>query len=478
MQRTSGRMVRRFCSNTERKVRMTLSRKAKSLPEGFNPITDGVIWKQLLVFFFPILLGTFFQQLYNTADAVIVGQFVGKEALAAVGGATGTILSIIVNLLVGVASGTTVIVAQFYGARNYEGVGRAVHTSVALSLAGGAVLMVIGLLISDWALTAMGTTPDVMDYASTYLRIYFLGTIPSFLYNTGAGILRAVGDTKRPLYYLIAACLLNIVLDLIFVAGLGMEVLGVALATILSQTLSAVLTCISLIRAKGPYRVFVKRIRFYKQELKSVLFVGIPAGLQSNMYAISNLLIQAGVNSFGTDTMAAWTAFGKIDGFFWMISGAFGIAITTFAGQNYGAGRIDRVRRSTWICAGMQSGVAVFMSVFMCSCAPWLIRIFTQDEAVIQIGLVMAWYMMPFYICFVLVEVLSGAIRGCGDALRPMIIVGLGVCLFRVVWMFVALPIRHELDSILVSYPVSWVITSLLFLAYYKWGHWADRAKR
>ena len=446
-------------------------KRAAARPD-YNPITEGVVWKQLLIFFFPILFGTFFQQLYNTADAVIVGQFMGKEALAAVGGATGTLLSVIVNLLVGIASGTTVVVAQLYGARNTDGVRRAVHTSVAMSLAGGAILMVIGLICADWALAAMGTTTDVMGYASTYLRVYFLGTIPSFLYNVGSGILRAIGDTKRPLYYLIAACMLNIVLDIVFVALLGMGVLGVALGTILSQTLSAVLTFITLFRTKEAHQVILRQVRFHKAEFKSILLVGIPAGLQSNMYAISNILIQSGINSFGTDTMAAWTAFSNLDGFFWMISVAFGIAITTFAGQNYGAGRIDRVHRSVKVCTGMEAGAAVFMSILMCTCAPWLIRIFTQDEAVIEIGLVMMQYMMPFYIAFVLIEVLSGAIRGCGEALRPMLLVGGGVCLFRVIWMFVALPIRHELGVILVSYPISWVLTSLLFLIYYKRGRW------
>ena len=256
--------------------------------------------------------------------------------------------------------------------------------------------MVIGLICADWALAAMGTTTDVMGYASTYLRVYFWVQFRLFYTNVGSGILRAIGDTKRPLYYLIAACMLNIVLDIVFVALLGMGVLGVALGTILSQTLSAVLTFITLFRTKEAHQVILRQVRFHKAEFKSILLVGIPAGLQSNMYAISNILIQSGINSFGTDTMAAWTAFSKLDGFFWMISGAFGIAITTFAGQNYGAGRIDRVHRSVKVCTGMEAGAAVFMSILMCTCATWLIRIFTQDEAVIEIGLVMMQYMMPF----------------------------------------------------------------------------------
>lgn len=435
-----------------------------------NPITEGVIWKQLLVFFFPILLGTFFQQLYNTADAIIVGRFVGKEALAAVGGATGTLINVIVNLFVGIASGATVVVAQQCGAGNLAGMRRAVHTSAALAVWGGAVLTVIGLVLAKPALAAMGTPADVMDFAATYLRIYFLGVIPSFIYNVGSGILRAVGDTKRPLYFLITACLLNIVLDLVFVAGMGLGVTGVALGTILSQLVSAVLTALSLMHTTRAFRLIPAEIRFHKNALKSILLVGIPAGLQSNMYAISNLLIQAGINSFGTDAVAAWTAFGKVDGFFWMICGAYGIAITTFVGQNYGAGLIDRVKKSVRVCMGMTSATAVLLSVLVYTFAAPLLGIFTNDPAVLQYGLEMVRYMVPYYVAFVGIEILSGAIRGCGDAVKPMIITGTGVCLLRVVWLLALLPLRHELSTILVSYPVSWVLTTLLFFIYYKRG--------
>ena len=438
----------------------------------YNPITDGVIWKQLLVFFFPILLGTFFQQLYNTADAVIVGQFVGKQALAAVGGVTGTLINVIVNLFVGVASGTTVVVAQQYGAQNFAGVRRTVHTSLAMALVGGAGLMALGLVFARAALVAMGTPSDVLEHASVYLRVYFIGTIPSFIYNVGAGVLRAVGDTKRPLYFLAAACSLNIVLDLVFVVGMNMGVLGAALGTIMSQLLSAVLTMMALMRTTRVYRVILSEIRFSAHALRAVLAVGIPAGLQSNMYAISNIIIQTGINSFGTDTAAAWTAFGKIDGFFWMISGAYGIAITTFAGQNFGAGLMGRVRKSVRVCSAMTIGTSIAVSVLVCAFAAPLLGIFTSDAAVLDIGLTMIYHMSPFYFTFVLVEILSGAIRGCGDALRPMLITGSGICLLRVIWLLVLLPLRHELTTILYSYPISWALTSALFLVYYRRGHW------
>ena len=248
-----------------------------------NQITEGVIWKQLLYFFFPILFGTFFQQLYNTADAVIVGQFVGTQALAAVGGATGSLINFFVNLFVGLASGTTVVIAQAYGAHDAESVGGTVHTSVALALAAGLGLTAVGVAAAPWALSAMGTPADIMDFALIYLRVYMLGTIPSFLYNVGSGILRAVGDTRRPLYFLIIACLVNIALDVVLVAVLGMGVLGAALATIFSQGVSAVLVLVSLTRAETVYRLDWKQVRFHGRLLGDILRVVVPAGLQSNM---------------------------------------------------------------------------------------------------------------------------------------------------------------------------------------------------
>ena len=437
-----------------------------------NQITEGVIWKQLLYFFFPILFGTFFQQLYNTADAVIVGQFVGTQALAAVGGATGSLINFFVNLFVGLASGTTVVIAQAYGAHDAESVGGTVHTSVALALAAGLGLTAVGVAAAPWALSAMGTPADIMDFALTYLRVYMLGTIPSFLYNVGSGILRAVGDTRRPLYFLIIACLVNIALDVVLVAVLGMGVLGAALATILSQGVSAVLVLVSLTRAETVYRLDWKQVRFHGRLLGDILRVGVPAGLQSNMYAISNILIQTAINGFGTATVAAWTAHGKVDGFFWMILGAYGISITTFAGQNFGAQKYDRIRRSVRVCLALGFGSAVLMSVLYCSLAPYLLGLFTRDAEVVSIGLDMVRQLVPYYLTYVCIEILAGAARGCGCSLAPMLMTCGGVCVLRVAWIFILLPLRPELSTVLVSYPASWVFTSVLFIFYYLQGGW------
>ena len=322
-------------------------------PQKENAITEGVIWKQILLFFFPILLGTFFQQLYNAADALIVGRFVGKEALSAVGGGTGTVINLLVGFFVGLASGATVIISQYYGAKREEMVGYAVHTAMAFSLVGGLVMTVCGLLAAPGILRAMDTPADVLEPATLYIRIYFLGMVGNLVYNVGAGILRAVGDSRRPLYFLIASCLANIVLDVLLVVVLRMGVAGAALATILSQMFSALLVVLVLMRTEDMHRLEIKKISFDGRMFKRIIRIGFPAGLQSVMYSLSNIIIQTAINGEGTDTVAAWTVYGKLDVVFWMIISAFGIAITTFVGQNYGAGKIDRVRKGIRSCLGM-----------------------------------------------------------------------------------------------------------------------------
>ena len=428
----------------------------------------GPVYREILYFFFPILFGTFFQQLYNTADAVIVGQTVGTQALAAVGGTTGILANFVVNLFVGISSGATVVTAQHFGAGNFSGVRRTVHTSMALAFAGGAVLTAAGLVFARWALGLMSTPADVMPMAETYLRIYFLGVIPSFVYNIGAGILRAVGDTKRPLYFLIIACLVNIALDLVFVVALEMGVGGAALATIVSQFVSALLTLRALTHTTRVYRYIPADTKFDKNTLRSVMNVGIPAGLQSNLYSVTNMLIQSVVNSFGTGIVAAWTAYGKIDSFFWMVTAAYGIAVTTFTGQNYGAGRIDRVRSGVRVTLALDVVTAFAMGAAFYAFAPVLLSIFSRDADVIALGVSMARFLPPFYALYTVVEVLAGAVRGCGEALVPAVIVALGVCVLRVAWVLIFVPLHRDMYMLMVSYPISWGFTAVLFTIYYK----------
>ncbi len=432
-----------------------------------NQITDGVIWKQLLIFFFPILFGTFFQQLYNTVDAIVVGQFVGKEALAAVGGPTGTLINLLVGFFVGLSSGAAVIISQYYGAKRADKVSYAVHTSIAFSLVCGAALMVVGLIGSPLALRAMGTPEDIMEFAVLYIQVYFLGVIPNLIYNMGAGTLRAIGDSKRPLYFLIAGCITNIVLDILFVVVFRMGVLGAALATIISQAVSALLVLLVLTRTREIYRLIFRQIRLDGRMLRRIIRIGLPAGLQSVMYSLSNVIIQTAVNGLGTDTVAAWTAYSKIDCIFWMIISAFGISITTFVGQNFGAGKMDRVKKGIRVCLGMSVISTLALTGFLYVSGETIFRIFTTDIAVLEKGMEILHFLVPTFITYVAIEIYSGSLRGVGDSWIPMIITCLGVCMLRVVWILVAVPIHNTITTIVFSYPLTWTTTSILFIIYF-----------
>ena len=443
--------------------------------ERHNAITEGVIWRQLLIFFFPILLGTFFQQLYNAADAAIVGKGVGKAALAAVGGTTGSLINLLVGFFVGLASGATVVISQYYGAEDEENVGKSVHTAAALALAFGLALTAIGLWLTDWMLSLMSTPADVLPYAATYLRIVFAGMVPSIIYNVGTGVLRALGDSRRPLYYLIAASLTNIALDVLLVLGLGMGVAGAAWATVLSQTVSAALVVRSLCRRQDAARLRLSRIRPDTRQLRRIVAIGLPAGLQSVMYSVSNVIIQRAVNGFDTDVLAGWTAYGKLDGMFWMVVSAFGISVTTFVGQNYGAGRMDRVRRSVRDCMLMTAGTTVVLASLLYFFGGSFYRIFTDDPAVIREGVHMLRLLVPFYIAYIPIEILSGALRGAGDTLVPTLLTLVCICLLRVVWIVFFAPRFASVDAVLWSYPVTWVLTGILFIVYYQSRKWQHR---
>ena len=433
-----------------------------------NQIIHGVIWKQLLIFFFPIVLGTFFQQIYNTADAIIVGRFVGTEALAAVGGSTSQIINLIVGFFVGLASGPTVVISQFYGAKNQKDLQEALHTSIAFSLVGSVFITFLGMTLSPKLLKLMNTPDNVMADSTTYLQIFFAGILFVFIYNVGSGILRAVGDSKRPLYYLIVCCFINIVLDIVLVVYFHMGVAGAAIATVVAQGVSAVLIIITLCRSKDIYRLIFKDIRFHKRAFQDLLKIGLPAGFQAMMYNVSNMIIQTALNGFGTETMAAWTAYGKIDAFYWLVISAFGVAITTFVGQNYGARKFGRMIKSVRICIGMSLGSAVAISVTLLGFGRYIYQMFTTDMSVIEIGMHMMWKMAPAYFLFVFIEILSGALRGMGDVFIPTLMVCGGVCVLRVIWILFAVPYNPTIDMILYSYPVSWALTAGMFILYYR----------
>lgn len=432
-----------------------------------NQITEGVIWKQLLICFFPIVFGTFFQQLYNTVDTVIVGHFIGKGALASVGGSSTQIVNLVVGFFTGLSSGASVIIAQFYGAKDRRAVQESLHTAYAFSLAGSIAISIPGILLAPYLLRLMNTPAELMHDSALYLRIYFAGILFVFIFNTGSSILRAVGDSKHPLYYLIVCCVLNIILDIVCVVLLQMGVAGAAAATFLSQAVSAALVTGKLMKSDGILKLSLRKMAFHINVLRSQLRIGMPAGFQSVMYSLSNVAIQAALNGFGTDTAAAWSVYGKLDAVFWMISGAIGISITTFVGQNFGAQKYGRVKKSVRVCLGIDFLISSALAVFLLAFRVPLFRMFTNDGDVIRIGVHMMSLIAPCYIFFIFIEVLAGALRGIGDVLFPTLITLGGVCILRILWLFGALRLCPTVSAIILSYPVTWFTTAILFIVYY-----------
>ena len=437
---------------------------------GQRQITEGVIWKQLLIFFFPILLGTFFQQMYNTVDTIIVGRVVGTTALAAVG-ATGPLVNMVNGFFIGISSGATVILSQNYGAGNRQGVQDALHTGVTLSLVLGAIITVLGVGLGPWVMSLMNMPKNCMGDASVYLRIYFAGAIGSMVYNMGAGILRAMGDSRRPMLFLMATCVLNVVLDVLFVAVLKMGVAGAALATTVSQFISAVLPILVLLRLPED-ALDLRKLRIDRKLLGRILRIGVPAGLQFVTFDFSNILIQSGVNSFGDVTMAAWTAHGKTDAITWMISGAFGVSVTTFVGQNFGAQKYRRIRQSVWISLAMSVALVGAVAALILAFRTQILGIYTDDPNVVAVGSTIMLSIMPFNIVFMPIEVFAGTMRGVGYSVMPTLITGSCVCLFRILWLMTVVRRWHTLKMLTICYPISWILAATVFFIVYLRGNW------
>ncbi len=434
-----------------------------------NELTEGPILKQLLLFFFPIVFGTFFQQLYNTIDAVVVGRYVGSDALAAVGGSSGLIANLIVGFFVGLTAGASVIVSQFFGSGDRKKVNLSIHTIYAFSIIGSLVISFVGYFAAPSLLELMSTPTDIFDDSLVYLRVYLLGILFVFIYNTGSSLLRALGDSKRPLIYLMVCCFVNIALDLLFVIGFQMGVLGVAVATLIAQAISSVLVTIALLRSPDLCDFSLKEIRIDWYTLKQQLYIGFPGGVQSSMYSISNMILQTAVNVIGTNAVAAWAAVGKLDAIYWMIGGSLGTAITTFVGQNYGAGHMDRVKKSVKIGLGMYFAFAIVCVTTLMTFQYPLFSIFTENPAVLEIACTTFSIMAPFYILFSFIEIYSCALRGMGDVIIPMIMTMLGICGFRILWVIFIVPLAPTMETISANYPVSWGLTSLFFIFYYGW---------
>ena len=444
---------------------------AMSQKNAARNITEGVIWKQLLSFFFPILLGTFFQQMYNTVDTIIVGRFVGTQALAAVG-STGALISLLNGFCIGLGSGATVLVSQFFGASDPSSVKKALHTGIGLALVLGLLISFCGLCFGPQILRLMKTPEDCLDGALVYARIFFSGAVASMVYNMGAGILRAMGDSKRPMIFLIVTCFANIFLDIFCVVVLNMGIAGAAVATVLSQIISSVLVVVVMLRLPEEYALRLSQIGIDPILLKRILSVGVPAGLQFVTFDLANLLIQSGINSFGSISIAAFTAYAKADMLTWMLSGAFGVAITTFVGQNYGAQKYDRIYKSVKICLGMGVALIGGCSAVIILCRYFILGIFSADPEVIRLGAWLMLWVVPFNVIFVPVEIFAGAMRGTGYSAVPTAITSVCVCLFRVLWLFTVVQRFHTLEMLMLCYPISWVLADIAFVITFLRGKW------
>ncbi len=426
----------------------------------------GPLLGKLLVFAFPLMLSGILQLLFNAADIVVVGRFAGSQALAAVG-STGAVSNLIINAFIGLSIGANVLVARSVGAGQREEASQAVHTAILLSLLCGAALVVIGVALSRPLLELMGTPEDVIEMSTVYMRIYFCGMPVIMLYNFGAAILRSVGDTKRPLYFLIVAGIINVLLNLFFVIVLGMDVDGVALATVLSQAVSAGLILLCLTKMEGPCRLNLKELRIYKDKMWQIVRVGLPAGLQGCVFSISNVLIQSSVNSFGSVAMAGNTSASNIEGFVYTGMNAIYQTALSFTSQNLGAGQYKRIGKVMRLCLALVTGVGLTMGLTAYLLRAPLLGIYSSDPQVIQYGGTRMMFICTLYFLCGVMDVMAGMMRGMGYSLMPMIVSLTGACGLRVLWIFTIFAAYHTLPSLYISYPISWLITALAHMACY-----------
>lgn len=437
-------------------------------------MTEGSIWKKLLMYSIPLILGNLFQQLYNTVDSIIVGNYIGSEALAAVG-SSGSIINLLIGFCVGASAGAGVVIAQFFGAQDKEGVRKAVHTTLAIAIAAGVVMTVVGILLVPFLLRAMGTPEEVFGQAVTYLQVYFGGIFFSVIYNMSAGILNAVGNSRRSLIYLMIAAVSNIFLDLLLVVVLKMGIVGAALATDISQLLSCIFILLFLTRSQEIYRVRLREIRFYERMPSKIIKIGLPTGIQHVVISFSNVLVQSSVNSFGAAAMAGFAAYIKIDGFNILPVMSFSTAATTFTGQNIGAGKYDRVKRGMYVSLAMGIIYTIATGILLLIFAPQVIGVFTDNQEVVTYGVYIMKFFCPFYWSLAILHVLSGTIRGTGHTLEPMLVILFSLCVFRVIWITAALSIAHQFSYVMVVYPLSWMVGMILILLYAWKGRWMPK---
>lgn len=418
----------------------------------------GPFLGKIMIFYIPLMLSSVLQLLFNAADIVVVGRFAGNEALAAVG-STSSLINLLVNFFIGLSIGANVLVARYYGGGQKKELSEMVHTAILTALISGVILVFAGILVAGPALHAMGTPEDVIDKSVLYMRIYFIGMPFTMAYNFGAAILRAIGDTKRPLYYLLGAGIVNVALNLVFVIVFSMSVAGVALATVISQAISAILVLRCLVMSEADYRLDLKKLQLKKDKLLKMMQIGLPAGLQSSLFSISNMLIQSSVNSFGSIAMAGNTAASNIEGFVYISMNAFSQTVISFAGQNYGARKYRNIGKVLLICQALVTALGLVFGNLAYLGSGLLLRIYSSDAEVIRYGILRLSVICTTYCLCGMMDVMVGVLRGMGYSVMPMLVSLTGACLFRVVWIFTIFRNVHTLWCLYVSYPISWFLT-------------------
>jgi len=431
-------------------------------------MTEGSIARHLIVFAIPLLIGNVFQQLYNTVDTWVVGNYVSNEAFAAVG-TVGPIINMLIGFFLGLSSGAGVVISQYYGAKKYDKVQNTVHSAILMTLVLGVLFTGIGIAMTPAMLHLMKTDPGVFPESRAYLTIYFSGILGLMIYNIGSGILRAVGDSQRPFYFLVVSAVMNIILDLVFVLAFDMGVRGVALATILSQGTSAVLVIITLMRSDSCIRLSLRRLKMDWEMLRKIVKVGIPAALQMTITSFSNVFVQSYINGFGADYMSSWTAYAKIDQLIFLPMQSLALASTTFVGQNLGINKVDRAKEGVSKALFMAAAATVIVMIPVIIFAPWLVRFFNDKAEVVEYGTMLLRYITPFYVLCCVNQVYSGALRGAGNSRAPMVIMLCSFVVFRQIYLFAASRLfPGSFLTIAMGYPAGWLLCSAATYIYYK----------
>lgn len=439
-----------------------------------EPMTSGSIGKRMMFFALPLLLGNLFQQLYNTVDSLIVGNFLGSSALAAVS-SSGSLIFMLIGFLCGISAGAGVVISQYFRAEDVPNIQRAVHTTVTFGIAAGLLMTIVGILLSPQILAWMGTPESVMPESISYLQIYFSGSLGFVLYNVFVGILQAVGDSRHPLYYLMASSVINLVLDILFIGFFHTGVGGAALATVISQVFSAILCFVQLLRTKESYQLRLSSIRFDLPMLGRIIRIGLPSGVQNSIIAFANVVVQSYINAFGEMAMAGYGAYTKIEGFAFLPINSFTMAMTTFVGQNLGAGQTERTRKGARFGILVTVVMAELIGVIVMLFAPQLIAAFDSTPAVVQFGVEKARTAALFYCLLAYSHSVASVIRGAGKAVVSMLIMMTFWCVVRVAFLAVSIPFTHSVLMVYAVYPLTWALSSVAFFFYYRRANWLNQ---